>query len=178
VEEAVGKSVGRVQPVCDDVSRRMENLEAGRSALEVAMDKNTRSADRALTAAEKAMRAAERVLKGGGAPASSAAPVEEPEHVVVSQGSGPSTEQIMEHVRVRVIDLVNEHIGDKFATDRRLEEAMQAVEAMPQLQSEITTMRESFNDAADSISELSKSKVDCGMLESQQDAFKELSSAP
>ena len=89
------------------------------------IDLSWRSADLALTVAEKAMRAAERALKGGSAPASSPVPgsilsvpdplwlslcpfsgsqcplaVEEPEPVVVSQGGGPSTEQIMEHVRV------------------------------------------------------------------------------
>lgn len=103
--------------------------------------KNTRTADMAMTTAKKALKVADRALKGGGAPAAAPAPVEE---MIVHQGpieGGPSTEQIMEHVRVRVIDLVNEHIGDKFATDRRLEEAMRAVDTMPAIQEDLREVR-------------------------------------
>ena len=38
-----------------------------------------------------------------------------------------STEQIMEHVRIRATEICNEHIGDKFASDKLAEQAKLAL---------------------------------------------------
>lgn len=174
IEEAVEQSASCVQGKVDRIGVRMDALEEGRKEIQETTVKNTRTADMAMNTAQKALKVADRALKGGGGggPPAPGPPVEE---MIVHQGpiegSGPSTAQIMEHVKVRVIDLVNEHIGDKFATDRRLEEAMRCVEAMPEIEIELREVKSLCREAIESQKDLYDSKVDVATLQSHQEAF-------
>jgi len=199
IEEAIDGAMEAVKGEVDSIRGRMTSLEDGRKALDQKMDKSQRASDRAGDQADKALKVAQRALKGGGggggAPigTSSAPEVELAlESMIVHQGPivtgiggvtppatgiagmshlGPTTEQIMEHVRVRVVDLVNEHIGDKFATDHRLERAMRAVEVMPEVQDELQEVRRFCQEALVATRDLETRKVDRSILQSHQAAF-------
>lgn len=83
-----------------------------------------------------------------------------------------TTAQIMEHVQVRVNEIVNEHMGDKFAADKLAQKAALALREVQQLKEPFAKMERELEQCSAQTAELREGKLDVEEVKQLEDRFR------